>query len=92
MQVPCTLCGCHEGPTDWIACDKCDSWLHFSCDTRRGLGTFADYTDAEQPRSYTCPDCARSVPRRQPKVGGKSYNTDVSGKGGSAAKGGQASP
>jgi DNA-directed RNA polymerase subunit RPC12/RpoP len=61
----CTLCGRGEenGATDWIACDGCNSWVHFSCDKRPGLGTFDDYDNADQPRSYTCPNCARSAAR-----------------------------
>lgn len=65
MVDRCTLCGRGEeaGATDWIACDSCNSWVHFSCDKRPGLGTFEDYANAEQPRSYTCPNCARSAAR-----------------------------
>lgn len=61
----CTLCGRGEeaGATDWIACDSCNSWVHFSCDKRPNLGTFQDYADAEQPRSYKCPNCARAEAR-----------------------------
>jgi DNA-directed RNA polymerase subunit RPC12/RpoP len=65
MVDRCTLCGRGEeaGATDWIACDSCNSWVHFSCDKRPGLGTFEDYAEAEQPRSYTCPNCARGAAR-----------------------------
>lgn len=68
----CTLCGRGEegGATDWIACDSCNSWVHFSCDKRPGLGTFDDYANAEQPRSYTCPNCARGAARLAQKVAG----------------------
>lgn len=68
----CTLCGRGEeaGATDWIACDGCNSWVHFSCDKRPGLGTFDDYANAEQPRSYTCPNCARSAARLAQKGAG----------------------
>jgi DNA-directed RNA polymerase subunit RPC12/RpoP len=61
----CTLCGRGEeaGATDWIACDSCNSWVHFSCDKRPNLGTFDDYANAEQPRSYKCPNCARAEAR-----------------------------
>lgn len=68
----CTLCGRGEegGATDWIACDSCNSWVHFSCDKRPGLGTFDDYANADQPRSYTCPNCARSAVRLAQKGAG----------------------
>lgn len=68
----CTLCGRGEegGATDWIACDSCNSWVHFSCDKRPGLGTFDDYANAEQPRSYTCPNCARGAARLAQKAAG----------------------
>lgn len=61
----CTLCGRGEeaGATDWIACDSCNSWVHFSCDKRPNLGTFDDYANAEQPRSYQCPNCTRAAGR-----------------------------
>jgi len=65
-----TLCGHGEeaGATDWIACDSCNSWVHFGCDRRPGLGTFEDYAEAEQPRSYTCPNCARGASRADAKA------------------------
>lgn len=72
MVDRCTLCGRGEeaGATDWIACDSCNSWVHFSCDKRPGLGTFDDYANAEQPRSYTCPNCARGAARLAQKTAG----------------------
>jgi hypothetical protein len=82
----CTLCGRGEeaGATDWIACDSCNSWVHFSCDKRPGLGTFEDYANAEQPRSYTCPNCARGALRLAEKAAGPK----VGGSGGGAAAAG----
>ena len=29
---------------DWICCDACKSWLHFSCDLRKDLHAFKDYS------------------------------------------------
>ncbi|GBF99399.1 hypothetical protein Rsub_12332 [Raphidocelis subcapitata] len=57
----CIICGSGEeqGLTDWIACDSCESWVHFSCDKRAGLGTFASYS-GDNGRTYTCPSCTRS--------------------------------
>lgn len=35
----CALCGQGEAfGTDWISCDMCDCWVHFSCDKRPFLG------------------------------------------------------
>lgn len=35
----CALCGQgEECGTDWISCDMCDCWVHFSCDKRPFLG------------------------------------------------------
>ena len=37
----CALCARgDEQATDWVCCDRCGSWQHFSCDTRPGLGAF----------------------------------------------------
>ena len=37
----CALCARgDEQATDWVCCDRCGSWRHFSCDTRPGLGAF----------------------------------------------------
>lgn len=37
-------CGlCQKGDEqahDWVCCDACGSWVHFSCDARPGLGSF----------------------------------------------------
>ena len=57
----CIICGSGEeqGLTDWIACDSCESWVHFSCDKRQGLGSFASYS-GEHGRTYTCPSCTRN--------------------------------
>lgn len=91
----CTLCGRGEeaGATDWIACDGCNSWVHFSCDKRPGLGTFDDYDNAEQPRSYTCPNCARNAARLAQK-GGQQAAAAVVGRSGeqAAAAGEQQEP
>jgi hypothetical protein len=35
----CTLCGHGEElATDWVSCDQCNTWVHFSCDKRPFLG------------------------------------------------------
>lgn len=37
----CVLCNRgDEQATDWVSCDRCGSWVHFSCDTRPDLGAF----------------------------------------------------
>ena len=37
----CMLCARgDEQATDWVCCDRCGSWQHFSCDNRPGLGAF----------------------------------------------------
>ena len=37
----CALCARgDEQATDWVCCDRCGSWQHFSCDSRPGLGAF----------------------------------------------------
>jgi hypothetical protein len=58
----CTICSLGEeaGATDWIACDNCNCWVHFSCDRRADLGTFASYSEGEG-RSYFCPTCSASA-------------------------------
>ncbi len=37
-------CGlCQKGDEqahDWVCCDACGSWVHFSCDGRPSLGSF----------------------------------------------------
>lgn len=54
----CTICGRGEetGQVDWICCDSCNNWVHFSCDKRPNLGAFASYATGEG-KSYTCPMC-----------------------------------
>jgi hypothetical protein len=55
----CGICG-HgdEHGSDWISCDDCDTWVHFSCDERMArAGTFKDYAKGKG-RSYTCPRCS----------------------------------
>jgi hypothetical protein len=73
----CIICGSGEeqGLTDWIACDSCESWVHFSCDKRPGLGTFASYS-GENGRTYTCPSCTRG---RGPGGGSGRGSDDGSG-------------
>lgn len=53
----CAICGGSEDiATDWISCDQCDQWVHFSCDQRSYLGAFKDYSKG-QGQNYTCPTC-----------------------------------
>lgn len=56
----CSLCGgTDEVAGDWISCDACSAWVHFSCDARPGLGAFKDYARAGgQP--YVCVRCAQA--------------------------------
>jgi len=58
----CTICGRGEeaGAVDWVACDVCNSWVHFSCDKRPGLGSFSSYANGEG-KSYTCPACSKAA-------------------------------
>lgn len=66
----CAGCGCgDDGGTDWISCDECTTWMHFSCDARGKtgeLGNYKDYVgdeDSATSRSFTCSGC--HVPKRQ---------------------------
>lgn len=35
----CGICGRgDEHASDWISCDGCDTWVHFSCDERMSRG------------------------------------------------------
>jgi len=73
----CIICGSGEeqGLTDWIACDSCESWVHFSCDKRQGLGTFASYS-GENGRTYTCPSCTRNRSLPGERGGSRSRGSD----------------
>lgn len=54
----CSICGgAEEMATDWVSCDSCNTWVHFSCDDRPGLGTFKDYAKTDG-LMYICADCA----------------------------------
>ncbi|CAK0786305.1 hypothetical protein CVIRNUC_009518 [Coccomyxa viridis] len=54
----CALCARgDEQATDWVCCDRCGSWRHFSCDTRPGLGAFKDYSKGKGA-TYICFKCA----------------------------------
>ncbi|KAK9822214.1 hypothetical protein WJX81_006927 [Elliptochloris bilobata] len=56
----CSLCGgTDEVAGDWISCDACSAWVHFSCDQRPGLGTFKDYARAGG-EPYVCVRCAQA--------------------------------
>ena len=55
----CSICGGGEDVSaDWISCDKCESWAHFSCDKRPSLGPFKEYAKGEGHAVYICPKCA----------------------------------
>lgn len=62
----CGLCvpGIEHPAQDWVCCDTCTAWLHFTCDTRSATGELGEYKDylgtVEAPplRSYTCPPCS----------------------------------
>lgn len=55
----CSICGgSDEKATDWISCDSCDKWVHFSCDKRPDLGAFKDYVKGNG-RTYECPSCEK---------------------------------
>ena len=63
----CTICGGGEDvAADWISCDKCESWAHFSCDKRPDLAPFKDYAKGEGHKAYICPQCAPQQPEPQP--------------------------
>ncbi|EFN52539.1 hypothetical protein CHLNCDRAFT_15191, partial [Chlorella variabilis] len=54
----CGICGRgDEHAADWLSCDMCDCWVHFSCDTRQGRGSFKDYSKG-RGRLYHCPRCS----------------------------------
>ncbi len=44
--------------SDWVCCDACENWVHFSCDKRGGIGAFKDYAQGSG-RVYVCPACTR---------------------------------
>jgi hypothetical protein len=53
----CAICGgSDEAATDWISCDSCNAWVHFSCDQQPQLGAFKDYAKGNG-RTYVCPSC-----------------------------------
>ena len=56
----CAICGGgEEVADDWISCDLCDTWVHFSCDPRAQqaqLGSFREYA-VGNGRSFTCIQC-----------------------------------
>ncbi len=56
----CAICGGTEDVSDdWISCDLCDIWVHFSCDPRAQqdqLGSFREYA-VGNGRSFTCLQC-----------------------------------
>ncbi|GLI68742.1 hypothetical protein VaNZ11_013233 [Volvox africanus] len=55
----CVLCnGGDTVSSDWVCCDACENWAHFSCDKRPGIGAFKDYAQG-QGRVYVCPSCSR---------------------------------
>jgi hypothetical protein len=87
----CVICGSGEeqGLTDWIACDSCESWVHFSCDKRQGLGTFAMYS-GDSGRTYTCPACTRG--RLPGERGGSGDEGDDDGGGGGGDDDGDGEP
>lgn len=54
----CGICGRgDEVANDWISCDMCDCWVHFSCDVRQSRGAFKDYAKGKG-RLYHCPRCS----------------------------------
>ncbi|PSC70291.1 AT-rich interactive domain-containing 4-like [Micractinium conductrix] len=54
----CALCGRgDDAGGDWVSCDACDSWVHFSCDVRHTRGSFKDYAKG-RGRAYHCPSCS----------------------------------
>ncbi|KAK9800299.1 hypothetical protein WJX73_007633 [Symbiochloris irregularis] len=60
----CAICGGSDDiATDWISCDMCESWVHFSCDSRPYLGNFKDYSKG-QGQSYTCASCHDTKKRK----------------------------
>ena len=56
----CAICGGGEDVgDDWISCDLCDTWVHFSCDPRAQqaqLGPYREYASGSG-RSFTCIQC-----------------------------------
>ncbi len=65
----CSLCGgTDEVAGDWISCDACAAWVHFSCDSRPGLGAFKDYARAGG-EPYICGRCAQAPPAAGPARG-----------------------
>lgn len=59
----CVLCnGGDAVSSDWLCCDGCENWVHFSCD-KRPLGSFQDYS---RGKVYLCPTCAKDAPAGAP--------------------------
>lgn len=41
IREHCALCNRGDDHAhDWVCCDSCNTWVHFSCDTRTSLGSF----------------------------------------------------
>lgn len=60
IRDTCAICGgSDEAATDWISCDSCNNWVHFSCDGRTNLGTFKDYAKGNGA-TYNCIKCANA--------------------------------
>ena len=56
-QDTCALCGAGgEAGSDWISCDRCDTWVHYSCDPRPGLEPFKEYAKTDG-MPYVCVGC-----------------------------------
>lgn len=54
----CAYCGGgEEMGQDWVACVKCNNWVHFQCDKRGSLGSFKDYAK-DAGIEYVCLRCA----------------------------------
>lgn len=60
IQETCAICGgTDEAATDWVSCDSCNNWVHFSCDGRSHLGTFKDYAKGNGA-TYNCVNCSNA--------------------------------
>ncbi|CAL8464121.1 g3656 [Coccomyxa elongata] len=59
-QDKCEICnGSDESATDWISCDQCNKWVHFSCDRRPNMGSFKDYAKGNGA-TYICVNCSNA--------------------------------
>ncbi|KFM25586.1 hypothetical protein F751_0613 [Auxenochlorella protothecoides] len=67
----CLVCGQGAGD-DWISCDNCDRWLHFSCDKRPHPGSFKDYSKRHGLK-FVCGPCTDGMESdaAQPSSAGK---------------------